>query len=102
MNWIDNIKPGDSIILGKSLRLVRSVTRDREGHVHYITLAIRKCSWTKRAYTVYSKTDLKHKGKPTRAPRIKLDKPSDKKLRKCFEDPYAKQCLDCCDVLGWP
>lgn len=97
---VDDIQPGDTVMLGKSARLVRAVRRAGDGTIRSITLAIRRCSWTRRPYTIYVRSDFGLL-KTTRVPRVRLTLLSDRRLAKCIQDDEDRG-LDCCDVLGWP
>lgn len=102
---LDDIRPGDTVFVGKNTpRLVRAVGRDARGRVRSLTFAIRACSWTRRPYTVYTRTDLRlMNARPSGWPRATFGLPSDQELlRNIRADASSPPTLDCCDVRGWP
>ena len=69
----------------------------------YVALAIRRCSWTRRCYTLLNVNDLTHAGyrvlsqKPRRL-RTKIDR----LIAQDIGADYRILKLDCCDVVGIP
>jgi hypothetical protein len=62
-DWRDDIQVGDILFTRRGHpRVVRAVSRRKSGHLHCITLAIKRCSWTGRCYTVMNRHDIKHQG----------------------------------------
>lgn len=101
MTALDRIVVGDTLLFGKSPRVVRAITRRGE-LLATVCLAIRRCSWTGRAYTVYTRTDLRSMGvKVARMPRQALQTGADRKLARCIRIKEDRT-LGCCDVMGWP
>ena|SRR5690348_1976563 len=87
------------------LRLVRRVSR-WSGKLGSVTFAIRRCSWTGRAYTVVSASDLLTRGFKLMPVRVKsLNGPLDTRLRLAIdgnEVPSTGYSIRCCDVRGIP
>lgn len=103
MSRLDRLEAGDTVFVGKARtpRLIRSVSK-REGRLMSVTFAIRRCSWTRRPYTVYQRSDFKAlKIRPTGWPRATFGLPSDRNLLADIND-HRRQRLHCCDVVGWP
>jgi len=97
-----------SVLLAPSgdFRVVREVHRYRDGDLRSVTLAIRRCSWTKRAYTILNYVDLIQRGfrlvpvKPRR-----LTKPEDKlffKARHAATWKGSCALMSCCDAEALP
>lgn len=100
-SWVDDIEPG-MVILFKSgaLRTAISVSRRAGGHVHSVTFAILRCSWTKRPATVLERTDLKTRARCITRARIDLEKTHGAQLvLKDLKDHMARE-VKCCDVIG--
>jgi hypothetical protein len=59
-DWRDELKVND-ILITKSgdLRVVREALYFKDGILRSVTLAIRKCSWTRSSTTSYPRSDLK-------------------------------------------
>lgn len=86
------------------LRLVRKVSR-WDGKLGAVTFAIRRCSWTGRAYTVYCAADLKTMGWQLLPVRVKaLDGPLDVKLHDFINGDYVRgnYPMKCCGARGLP
>jgi hypothetical protein len=97
---IDSIEDGDLIRLNGTLRVARSVSR-REGRVKSITFAIRRCSWTRRPYTVVGRTDMYLKPLEIVAKGFGLcHGPLDMFLQSDVEARGGPSLLQCCDVIG--
>jgi len=96
------VKPGDVLQTPSGdLRIVRKVTRFADGDLHSANFAIRRCSWTGRAYTVKGFTDLMgwHFVLARELPEDRISKKLARDLR------YSKrfdQKLTCCSVRGVP
>jgi hypothetical protein len=82
-------------------RVIRKISRYEDGDLRSASFAIRRCSWTGRAYTVYNFTDLlKWEYAMAREPGTsRLDK-------KLYEETHCKVVappkITCCDVVGVP
>lgn len=101
---LDELEAGDTVFVGKrrTPRLLRRVSKDAQGHLRSVTFAIRRCSWTKRPYTVYLRCDFRLlRLRPSGWPRATFGLPSDQALLADIEDDRRQQ-LHCCDVVGWP
>jgi hypothetical protein len=107
--WMDKIQVG-SILKTRSgdLRVVRDVkhrthTRGAWKGAKGVTvyLAIRRCSWTRRCYTVLSDNDLTQQGFSYVGARLKLKTEADYKIATAIES-RDRDFLSCCDVRGVP
>lgn len=99
-DWRDTLKAGDMLLTpSRDLRAVRKVRYGPDGFLKTVIFAIRHCSWTGRAYTVYQRTDLKTLGYVKAGVRARLDRPMDKMLDQCltYENRFD-QCLTCKDA----
>lgn len=85
------------------LRVVRKVSR-WNSKLGCVTFAIRHCSWTGRAYTVVTASDLMTRGFRLLPVRVKaLDGPLDVRLSTAIngnEDRRTGYSIRCCDVKG--
>lgn len=96
------VKVGDVLQMPSGTqRVVRKVSFFENGDLRSCHFAIRKCSWTGRAYTCYGFTDLMrwHFVMARPLPATKLDEKLARDMR------YSKrfdQRLDCCAVRGMP
>jgi hypothetical protein len=101
---IDDLEAGDTVFVGKrrTPRLIRSVSKDAHGRLRAVVFAIRRCSWTKRPYTVYQRCDFGGlRMRPSGWPRATFGLPSDQALLADIND-HRRQRMHCCDVVGWP
>ncbi len=106
--WMRNVRAGDVLATPDGdLRVVRyaRVWRNKYSGQEHLTLylAIRRCSWTHRAYTVIGTQDIAYRRYRPTGKRVRLTSPVDKKLAHdiAYENRF-KPCLDCCDVKGVP
>ena len=99
-DWRDELKVGDVLITPSGdLRVVRQVTMRKRGLLRSVALAIRHCSWTKRAYTIYCRPDLATMGYRKAGVRARLNGPLDAKMLECLAfDNRFNQCLTCEDA----
>ena len=82
-------------------RVVRSVSRYRNGDLRSVTFAIRRCSWTHRAYTIYGYNDLNQMGyRMVRVAPRALRSRLDRKLFVAIHEPCDRKSMTCCDVEG--
>lgn len=95
--WIRGIRKGDVIRAGNSLRIVRDVTHTASGHT-YVTLAIRRCSWTGRCYTVLTQHDLRSRGFEPTGKRMRLRGELDWEIEQNLNLSARDRNLGCCDV----
>lgn len=98
--WMAYVKAGDVLQTPSGdLRVVRKVRRFSDGDLSSATFAIRRCSWTSRAYTVKGFTDLMGWYFV-----LSRELPDDKISKKLAHDlRYSKRFdpkLTCCDVGG--
>ena len=60
-DWRDDLKAFDVLITKSGdLRVVRQAVYFSDGKLSHIVLAIRRCSWTKHATTIYERSELKN------------------------------------------
>lgn len=66
-DWLDQIQVGDILSTPSGdQRLVRHLSRKKNGRLAFIDLAIRNCSWTGRGITTLNRTSVAQRGfKPT-------------------------------------
>lgn len=97
-DWFAFVRKGDVLLIGGSYRVVREVSRwervrrgvvrEGVGPLRFVTFAIRRRSWTNRAYTVYTATDLKVFGAQYVGVRIPLTGEMDQRIAHCI---HAKE-----------
>jgi hypothetical protein len=97
MSWIHKLQKGDIVKSGTGrMRVVRNVTH---GKRTVVSFAIAHCSWTGRAYTVLTESDLRTLGyRPTGIRyglRTQLDKKREFEI--CHRGSGAPE-ITCCDV----
>lgn len=101
--WMLTLKVGDVIAeRSGAWRVVRDVKRAANGDLHYLTLAIRHCSWTHRCYTCLYIGDIwtrqfRKVHVKTRPLRTRLDKQIAAAIVQPCNERYV---LTCCDVEG--
>lgn len=96
---LDSLRVGDVIDFGSCWRMVRDMTR-KNGRPHYFTFSIRRCSWTQRPFTVFTRTDLKWRGQGIVVRGLRpIRSKTERLLQKEIKDGKIR-CLDCCDVIG--
>lgn len=101
--WMTDLRVGDVIAREHgSWRIVRKVTRYRNGELRSVTLAIRVCSWTRRCYTILGYTDLRVLGYRRVARNAKLDGPLDGRFQRAINEPCSQRpyALSCQEVRG--
>lgn len=100
--WMMRVQVGDVIRKpGSPFRIVREVTRYGNGELRSVTLAIRRCSWTHRCYTILNCVDLRVLGyRPVAVKRRKLRSRMDRKIQHAIHEPCTQKSLTCCDVEG--
>jgi len=110
-DWRETLKIGDILITPSGdWRIVRDVQywsddnwcKSRQGLLGFVDLAIRRCSWTSRAYTTKCRYDI-GKWKKLEGVRAKLNTEADKKI---YEDIKSKTIAsklhyDCCDAKAF-
>jgi len=100
--WMCFAKEGDVLRTPKGdYRVIRSISRFDDGDLRCASFAIRRCSWTKRAYTTYNFTDLMNWSYAmAREPGAsKLDKTLHWETHQRVAVPPI---LACCSVVGVP
>lgn len=104
-DWRETLKVGDVLRTpSKDFRVVRKVSRRKSGLIWGVTLAIRRCSWTHRAYTVLTRSDLRTMGYRKANVCVRLTSKMDRALDRCIllRDGKNGQSLTCCDVRAMP
>jgi hypothetical protein len=96
--WIKQIRKGDVLKCGRSLRVVRNVKHCTTKT--YVIFAIKRCSWTTRCYTVYSHTDLKTRRFELTGKRLALQGELDYEFEQNIGINSKDTTLHCCDVEG--
>ena len=98
--WMLRLKVGDVLVSARGTeRVVRNVSRFKNGDLSCVTFAIRHCSWTGRCYTVLGYTDLNYCGYRPAGAVVKLRTKLDRHIQRCIEN-NEDRTLDCCDVKG--
>lgn len=104
LDWRDTLNVGDVLISKhRDLRVVREVHYMDTGHIRSVTLAIRRCSWTKKSFTIINRTDLHSRGFTKAGVRARLNKPMDALFEYALQDENRfseRPCLTCFDVQG--
>ena len=102
--WPYTVKPGDVLETASGdLRVVRKCVTGASGYTTWVHLVIRRCSWTKRCYTVLNYHDLKGRGFRPTGLLVKLDTKTDRKIARDLKyDNRFKQKVSCCDVVTVP
>ena len=106
-DWMADAMPGDVLISPSgTFRIIRSLGRFPDGDLRSATFVIKRCSWTKRGYTIYYFTDLLQWSFATHRelPRTKIDLQIAQDMRRSSWCGWRgrKQKLGCCDVVGVP
>ncbi len=102
--WMHSLRVGDVLTNGRDFRVVRQVSYWRrgpsEGRLWGVAVAIRRCSWTGRCYTMLTANDLKQRGF-TKVPgvRVKIHTELDKRIERAMEH-WSHWDAKCCDVIG--
>ena len=111
-DWFAFVREGDVLLLGGSYRVVRKVSRwtrlrrgvvqEGTGPLRFVTFAIRRRSWTNRAYTVYTASDLKVFGAKYVGARVPLAGEMDQRLAHCIraKELPGHYSLTAADVRG--
>lgn len=102
--WMDNAKAGDVVASQSgSLRVIRHV-KQKKGMNYYFTFAIKRCSWTGRADTVYTRSDVRTLFTPT-GKRVRLTHREDFEFNRYLSaDFYSDRTkrMDCCHGCALP
>lgn len=100
--WFDTVQVGDVLEApGGRHRVVREVSRYRNGELRSLTFAIKKCSWTGRPYTQYGFTDLRMQGWRPTGVRIRLDSEMDVWLQADINS-FNCRTVTCCEAKAMP
>lgn len=98
-----SIQVGDVVISRTgTARVVRKVSRFPDGELRALTFAIKRCSWTKRPYTVQNYTDLMNNGYRPVDLSITLDKREDRRLAKAIKNYHDRSLMTCCQAKDMP
>jgi hypothetical protein len=98
--WFEHLRAGDVLrSRGGTLRVVRTVTRKKDGRLWGVSFVIMRCSWTKRPYTIYTFTDLKVFRFTYVGARVRLDSELDRKILRAIRN-NGERSLSCCAVRG--
>lgn len=105
-DWMATLRAGD-VLKGDGgiLRIVRKLTRNSNGALWGVTFAIRRRSWTNRAYTVVTANDLRQRGYRPVAVRVTTLRGSlNRRIQQAidqpaWEKPYAATAAD---AIGMP
>lgn len=103
LSWMHDLRVGDVIAREHGpWRIVREVTRYKNGELRSVTVAIRRCSWTRRCSTILGYTDLRVMGYRRVARNAKLNGPLDARFAEALCEPASKRpyALSCHDVRG--
>ena len=97
--WMADLRVGDVIARPNGAwRIVRAVSRYKNGDLSSVTLAIRRCSWTRRGVTVLGYTDLRRLNYRRVARNAKMTTPLDDRIRQACE--FRDHCVTCHEVRG--
>ncbi len=98
--WLEDVRIGDVIARPNgSWRIVRGVHRQTPYRT-YITLAIRRCSWTGRGLTVYLGRELADLGYRRVARNAKMTTELDQRLNADSASSSWQYCVRCTEVRG--
>jgi hypothetical protein len=97
--WMRTVQAGDVLVSPSgSMRVVREVSFYGNGDLHSVTLAIRRCSWTGRPYTIYDYTMLRTLGWRPAGVRIDLDTELDCWLQADIGALGSPSTVTCCEA----
>jgi hypothetical protein len=101
--WMSRVVVGSTIAPAYGdWRVVRKVCRDRQGAFHSVYVAIHRCSWTRRPYTILTVCDLLYRGfRLIECKPFPMKRWIDKELVRNMDD-HRLETLHCCDVIGLP
>lgn len=98
--WMTHVKVGDVLrSCTGTLRVVREVSRYKNGDLSAVTFAIRHCSWTRRPYTTMNYTDLRMQGFTRVGANYSLKTELDARLARDIADHHRRD-VTCCEVRG--
>lgn len=104
--WMSKIKEGDVLIdKNNNCRIVRYVKHKPPYRIGYppriwVAFAIKRCSWTTRATTIMSASDLSSRGFKPLGINIKLNSALDKQIKQDVGKFLPQVKTHCCDVKG--
>ena len=100
--WMAYVKAGDVLQTPSGdLRMVRKTKRYEDGELRSATFAIRRCSWTGRAYTVKGYAEM-HDWTFLLAHELPDDRLTKKLARNLRYSKRFSQNMTCCDARGMP
>jgi len=103
--WFSQIVVGSVVREGDGpLRVVRYVHRVADGRI-WVGLAIRRCSWTTRPYTILNASDLKTRKfrlVPVRPVTLKGDFNARMAASMRHDGPAHLSPMRCCEAVGVP
>ena len=104
---IDSLQVGDLVRLNGTLRVVRAIglptpkSSRRKDRVYSVTFAIRRCSWTRKGYTVKGRVDLYNCPLEVVKRGFGVNNgPLEAMLQEDIENRRGHALLECCDVIG--
>ena len=102
--WPYTLKVGDIVRFASGdLRVVRATSVGKSGYTTWVNFAIRRVSWTGRAYTAMGYVDLKQRGAKPVGRMKRLDLPLDKAMEESlrYENRFMEdQRIFAKDVIG--
>jgi hypothetical protein len=99
--WFSAVQPFDVLRTPSGdLRVVRTVTRFKCGALRSVCCAIRRCSWTKRPYTVLGLDVLRRCALVPGVNVAHLAGTLDVELLAAIGADAQRTSLKCCDVVG--
>lgn len=98
--WVDKATPGTVLVSPTGdMRVIRRVSSGKHWRHPIFSFAIRRCSWTRRPYTIYTWGELVRMGYTALDVTVPLDRRFDKLLEKNIVNHNCRT-LFCCDVVG--
>lgn len=89
--WMATVKVGDVLrSCAGTLRVVRRVSRFKDGDLRSVHFSIRHGSWTGRPYTVMGFTDLRQQGFTRIGANYSMRTELDRRLARCIEDHWHR------------
>jgi len=108
-DWRDRLKVGQVLREGDqgTPRVIRRIIRRRDGMLHSLYFSILRCSWTRRSYTVVTRSDLATRGFRSlgfamRIASCKLEKNLQRDIEheRGWPEDLKTHCWDVVDVLS--
>lgn len=100
LSWMADLRAGDVIAKGVNgpWRIVREVSRYKNGDLASVVLVIRRCSWTRRGVTILNYTDLRVFGYRRVARNAKMSTEMDAKIQRACA--FKENCFSCHEARG--